>query len=92
MSQNNLSDMSNILFAQLETLGDNDAIQDEAALQKEIKRTESMVRVAKGIMDIASLQIQAIKVAESCGVMQADLPALIAIKDSKRKILAEAKE
>lgn len=57
--KNTLSDLNNYLFEQLERLQD-DAL-DEAGLEKEIKRSESVQKVAKTIIENGALALQAKK-------------------------------
>lgn len=97
--QNNLADLNNHLFATLENL-QNDELSDEQ-LEKELKRAKGMCSVSSQILKVASLQITAIKTAESCGLLNRDMPALLAVKDSevesaatesaKRKLLEAVK-
>lgn len=57
--KNTLSDLNNYLFEQLERLQDDSL--DEAGLEKEIKRSESVQKVAKTIIENGSLALQAKK-------------------------------
>lgn len=79
--QNNLSDLNNHLFAQLELLNSGELSNEE--LEKEIKKTKAITSISSQILKVASIQISAIKTAESCGLMNNDMPSLIATKDSK---------
>ncbi len=78
--QNNLADLNNHLFAQLEMLA-NDELDSEK-LEKELKRAKVMCDVSNQILKVADVQIKAIKTAENCGLLNKDMPALIAVKDS----------
>lgn len=79
--QNNLSDLNNHLFAQLELLN-SDELDDEE-LERELKKSKALTSISTQILNVARLQISAIKTAEACGLLNNDLPALIATKDSQ---------
>ena len=65
--KNKLTDLNDILFAQLERLADEDATAEK--IDSEIKRTAAIVQVADKIVDNASLQLSAMKlVAEHKGL------------------------
>ncbi|MBP5283723.1 MAG: hypothetical protein J6Y93_03555 [Treponema sp.] len=84
MAKNNLSDLNNHLFATLEMLEDDEL--DDAELEKEIKRAKAVVSVSSQILNVARVQVSAIKTAESCGLLNKDMPALLATKDSKSEV------
>ena len=79
--QNNLSDLNNRLFAQLELL-ERDEL-GEKDLDLELKKAKAITQISSQILNIARLQIAAINTAEECGLCNKDMPALIATKDSK---------
>ena len=79
--QNNLSDLNNRLFAQLELLESNEL--GEKDLDLELKKAKAITQISSQILNIARLQIAAINTAEECGLCNKDMPALIATKDSK---------
>ena len=81
--KNNLSDLNNQLFAMLETLGNDEELQDAEKLEATLKRAKAMTQISGQIIKIANTQVAAIKTAESCGLLNMDLPALISTKDSK---------
>ena len=87
--QNNLSDLNNHLFEQLELLSSGKLNNER--LEKEIKKTKAMTSISSQILKIASIQISAIKTAEQCGLMNQDMPSLIATKDSKNAELEKEK-
>jgi len=73
--KNKLIDLNNHLFAQIERLGDEE--MSDAALDKEVKRSEAIVRVADKIISGANTTLQAAKiVAEYGGQNMPDLPLL----------------
>lgn len=88
--QNNLSDLNNHLFAQLELLNSGELSKEE--LEKEIKKTKAMTSISSQILKIASIQISAIKTAESCGLLNNELPSLITTKDSESAVNNKKKE
>ena len=76
--KNRLSDLNDILFAQLERLTDETLSSD--ALAQEIQRTTSVVQVADRIVDTATLQLEGAKlIAQHGGGMQKALPATMAL-------------
>ena len=81
--KNNLSDLNNHLFSMLEELDDEKILNNEKKLDKALKRTNAMCKISKEILNVAKVQISAIKVAEDCGMLNQDMPALLAIKGSK---------
>ena len=97
--QNNLSDLNNHLFAQLELLGNGELSTEE--LEAEIKKSKAMTSISAQILKIADVQLKAIKVAEDCGLHNEEMPALLETKDSqmlqvvreknKRKLLGAAR-
>ena len=95
--KNNLSDLNNHLFSMLEQLEDDEAMQDPKEADKLIKRAGAMCKVSSQILQVASIQVRAIKTAEECGLLNEDMPALLATKDSKtakaetKKLLEEAR-
>ncbi len=57
--KNTLSDLNNYLFESIERLLDDDLTDEQ--LEKEIKRTETVQKVAKTIIDNGALALQARK-------------------------------
>lgn len=78
---NNLSDLNNHLFSQLELL-ESGELRDKD-LDLELKKAKAISQISSQILNIARLQIAAINTAESCGLCNKDMPALIATKDSR---------
>lgn len=83
MAKNNLSDLNNHLFEMLEKLGDDEEMQDQKKAQQLIAQSKAMCQVSSQILNIARIQVQALKTAENCGLLNTDMPALIATKDSQ---------
>jgi hypothetical protein len=76
--KNRLTDLNDILFAQLERLSDESLTSEALAL--EISRTTSVVQVADRIVDTATLQLQGAKlIAEHGGGMLKALPTTMAL-------------
>lgn len=57
--KNTLSDLNNYLFEALERINDDSLEQEE--LEKEIKRSETVTKIAKTIIDNGNLALQAKK-------------------------------
>lgn len=77
--KNSLTDLNNALFEQLERLSD-----DEADLDKEIKRSKAITDVAKNIVENARLLLDAQKhVDEYYGDnKKGHLPKMLEVKDN----------
>ena len=87
--KNNLSDLNNYLFSTLETLED-DKMTDKK-LEKELKKAQAICSISSQILKVASVQVSAIKTAEQCGLLNKDMPALLATKDSANEIAGKKK-
>lgn len=57
MMKNTLGDLNNLLFAQLEKLGDDDLNGEE--MDAEIRRAEAMAKVGEQIIKTSELQLKA---------------------------------
>jgi len=76
--KNRLTDLNDILFAQLERLTDESLTSE--ALAQEISRTTSVVQVADRIVDTASLQLSGAKlIAEHGAAMLKALPSTMVL-------------
>lgn len=84
--KNNLADLNNSLFIMLENLCDDKILKNPSKLDAEIKRTHAACKVSSEILNIAKVQVSALRVAEECGYNQNELPALIAVKDSREQL------
>ena len=75
--KNNLSDLNNHLFAQLERLGNEGMNADE--LESEVKRSSSIIGISREVVSNATLQLKAIELsAEYKGVIKKDdMPTLL---------------
>lgn len=75
--KNKLTDLNDILFAQLERLTDDELTPEQVT--QELQRTQAVVQVADRIVDTAQLQLEAAKyVAGGNGSVKA-LPATLAL-------------
>lgn len=79
--KNTLNDLNNYLFEQIERISDDSLTDDE--LNKEIKRSDAVQRVAKTIVDNASLVLQAKKHADEWGNDDVSAP-MLGIEDGKK--------
>lgn len=74
MVRNKLTDLTNTLFAQLETLDDRDLTIDE--LKLEIKRSKQMVAVSSQILQAGQLALDAEKFKDKVGDINATIALL----------------
>ena len=73
--KNTLTDLNNYLFEQIERLNDDEL--DEAGLEREIKRCDSVTKVAKTIIENGALALQAKKHFDEYGTGEnVELPLL----------------
>lgn len=79
---NTLTDLNNYLFEALERINDDELSEEQ--LDKEIKRAEVTTKVAKTIIDNASVQLQAMKHMDEYGYNQTKtgktVPAMLVVK------------
>lgn len=62
MPKNKIEDVRNHLFAQLERLGDDAAMKNPIALERELKRAAAIKDVAQVIVNSAKVEVDALKV------------------------------
>lgn len=79
--KNKLTDLNDILFAQLERLTNEDLSAE--ALDLELQRTTSVVQVADRIVDNARLQLDGAKFVADHGGTPKQLPASLALPAPK---------
>lgn len=77
--KNNLTDLNNYLFESIERLIDDELSDEE--LEKEIKRSEAVQKIAKTIIDNGTLALQAQKHYDEYGAGQTVEIPLIGITD-----------
>lgn len=87
--KNNLSDLNNHLFSMLETIEDDE--MTDKRLEKELKKAQAICSISSQILKVASVQLSAIKTAEQCGLLNKEMPALLATKDSANEIAGKKK-
>lgn len=87
--RNNLSDLNNHLFLMLETLEDDNITNKR--LEKELKKAQAICSISSQILKVASVQVSAIKTAEQYRLLNKDMPALLATKDSANEIAGKKK-
>ena len=75
--KNNLSELNNYLFEELERLNDDETLKEEDELVREIKRSKAISDVAKTIIDNANVVLNAKKYADEMGTRKGDLPSLL---------------
>lgn len=78
--KNNLADLNNILFEELERLNDDTGDIDQA---KEVVRAKSIASVSAQVIEIGRLQLEAIKVQEEFGLNRGEMTQLLVNKDNK---------
>ena len=78
--KNTLADLNNYLFESIERL--NDDSLDSEQLDKEIKRSEAIQKVAKNIIDNGALALQAQKHFDEYGVDKKVALPLLGVTDS----------
>ena len=80
--KNKLTDLNNYLFEQIEKLNDDDLTKEQ--LQQQIIKAETISRISKTIIETASLQLNAIKIAAENGVVKPQsFQLLLGVKDEK---------
>jgi hypothetical protein len=75
--KNKLTDLNDLLFAQLERLGDEDLAPDK--IEAEIKRSAALVHVADAIVRNSTLQLQAFKLVAENSSLRGRLPSAMAL-------------
>lgn len=74
--KNTLTDLNNYLFEAIERINDDDL--DDAALEKEIKRSEAITKIAGVVINNANVQLQALKHMDEYGYKgNHSMPALL---------------
>lgn len=65
---NNLNSLNNYLFEELERLNDDEELQNEENLNKELKRAKAIAGVSSAIVNNAKLILDAKKYADEMGI------------------------
>ena len=66
--KNNLNDLNNYLFEELERLNDDEELEKEDNLNKELKRAKAIAGVSTAIVNNAKLILDAKKYADEVGI------------------------
>ena len=83
--KNRLTDLNDILFAQLERLSDENLTPE--VLQQELTRTQSVVQVADRIVENARLQLDAVKlIAQQGADLNKHLPASLGLPSGDKPV------
>lgn len=73
---NTIADLNNYLFEQIERLNDDEMTDEQ--LERELKKTDSIVKVSETIISNAELALKAIKHADEYGYgQQRKMPSLL---------------
>lgn len=78
--KNNLIDLNNHLFEQMERLNDDELTDDQ--LHKEIERSKAMTNIATKIIDNAHLGLEAEKLNVEYGRREINLPEMLENKNN----------
>lgn len=78
--KNNLSSLNNYLFEELERLNDDETLQQEDNLKKELNRSKAISSIAKNIIDNANTMLEAKKYVDEYGSTQ-EMPKLLGVSD-----------
>lgn len=89
--KNKMIDLHNALFAELESLQDEDSFRNEdgeidnAKVELAIKRADKVTDVAGKIMELQRLQLDVVKMAFDNGI-SVKIPETLGIEDNTKKI------
>ena len=86
--KNNLSNLNMVLFEQLERLQDDEALKDEEAFDKEIKRSQAVSTIATQLIESGKLSLRAAEFAAEYG-KDVSVPLLGITGGGKRWISGE---
>lgn len=76
-----LVDLNKYLFEELERLNDDETLNKEENFEKEIKRSESIVKVSREIINNADLLLKASKYYEEIGASKRDIPKMLKLDE-----------
>lgn len=80
--KNTLTDLNNYLFEQIERLNDDSLTEDQ--LEREIRKSEAVVKIGETIIDNGRLALKAIEHADEYGYGQRrELPFMLESKEAK---------
>ena len=66
--KNKLNDLNNYLFEQLERLNDDEELDKDGSLEKELKRAKAITGISTAIVNNAKLVLDAKKYADELGL------------------------
>ena len=81
--KNNLGDLNNYLFEQLERLNDDDSLENEEHFNRQIRRAKAITDVSKTIISNANLLLNAKKYQDEYGIKQNEVPDMLRIENKK---------
>ena len=79
--KNNLQELNNYLFEELERLNDDEELENEDKLDKEMKRSKAITNVAQTIINNANLVLNAKKYSEESGIDKKEIPKMLITND-----------
>lgn len=80
MMKNTLMDLNNYLFEQIERLNDDDLTEEE--LEKELKKTDAVVKLSEKIIENGELAFKTMRHMDEYGYgMEHNLPKMLAMED-----------
>jgi len=88
--RNKIIDLHNALFAELESLQDEDSFKDEngnidnTKIELAIKRADAVSGIAGRIMDLTRIQLEAVRIADNMG-MPIQLPETLGAQEINYK-------
>ena len=85
--KNNIADLNNILFEQLERLMDDSG---EIDIEQESKKAEVVCKVSDKILEVGKVQLEAMKIVGEYGLSKEELPDLVKNKNIKSIGVAHA--
>lgn len=80
--KNNLQDLNNVLFEQLERLQDDEALKDPEVFEREMQRSKAVTSIATQIIQSGSLSLKAAKYAAEYNTVKGISP-LLGMTDGK---------
>jgi len=78
--KNDLKALNDYLFEELERLNDNEELESDEQLEREIKRSKAITNVAQSIIDNANLVLSAQKYSNEYGGKK-EMPKMLSISD-----------
>ena len=79
--KNNLQELNNYLFEELERLNDDEELNSDEKIEKEIKRSKAITKVAQTIINNANLVLTAKKYSDELGFDEKTMPKMLGTND-----------